>query len=66
MEEKSLPLVEKSQHTAEILDQMQSKIDAIQTDQQHQVALFQQKIDQLEEFLHQAKEREHSCQSLLQ
>ncbi|CAF0938090.1 unnamed protein product [Rotaria sordida] len=65
MEEKSLPLVEKSQYTSEILDKIHSTINNTITEQNHEVEQLQIKIDQLEELIKHENEREISCQNTL-
>ena len=65
MEEKSLPLVQKSQQTSETLDQLQTKIEAVHIDQHQQVQHSQEKIDQLELTVQDALERERSCRTVL-
>ncbi|CAF3149946.1 unnamed protein product [Rotaria sp. Silwood2] len=65
MEEKSLPLVEKSQYTSEILDKVHSTINNTITEQNHEVEQLQLKIDQLEELIKHEIEHEISCQNTL-
>jgi 3-dehydroquinate dehydratase len=65
MEEKSLPLIQKSQYTSEKLDQIHSSITNTQTEHDHQVEKLQLKLNQLENLIHQEISREISCQNLL-
>jgi len=65
MEEKSLPLVQKSQYTSEILDKIQSNINLTVTEENQQVEKLQIKINQLEELIKHEIEREISCQNIL-
>ena len=65
MEEKSLPLVQKSQQTSETLDQLQTKIDAVHIDQHQQAQHLQEKIDQVEQTIRDTRERERLCQTVL-
>lgn len=65
MEEKSLPLVQKSQQTSETLDQLQTKIEAVHIDQLQQVEHLQEKVDQLEQTIRDALQRERSCRTVL-
>jgi len=65
MEEKSLPLVQKSQYTSEILDKIQSDINLTITEENQQVEQLQIKINQLEELIKHEIEREISCQNIL-
>lgn len=66
MEEKSLPLVEKSQQTSAILDELKTKLDTIRFEHERQTAQFQNEIDQLTQTVEQAKQREVSCRTLLE
>ncbi len=65
MEEKSLPLIQKSQYTSEILDKIQSDINLTITEENQQVEQLQIKINQLEELIKHEIEREISCQNIL-
>ncbi|CAF1242614.1 unnamed protein product [Rotaria sp. Silwood1] len=65
MEDKSLPLVEKSQYTSEILDKIHSTINNTITEQNHEVEQLQIQIDQLEELVKYEIEREIPCQNTL-
>ncbi|CAF3556586.1 unnamed protein product [Rotaria socialis] len=65
MEEKSLPLVEKSQYTSELLDSIHSTIKNTISEQNHEVEQLKIKINQLEESIKQEIEREISCQNIL-
>jgi hypothetical protein len=65
MEEKSLPLIQKSQYTSETLDQIQSTINLTIIEQNQQVEQLQIKINQLEELIKHEIEREISCQNIL-
>ncbi len=65
MEEKSLPLVQKSQYASETLDKIHSTINRTRTEQNHQVEQLQIKINQLEELIKHEIEREISCQNIL-
>ena len=65
MEEKSLPLVQKSQSNSEILEQIRSTINSTIIEQNQQVEQFQLKIDELEELIKHEINRELSCQSIL-
>ncbi|CAF1641050.1 unnamed protein product [Rotaria magnacalcarata] len=65
MEEKSLPLVEKSQYTSEILDRIHSTIKNTISEHNHEVEQLKIKINQFEEFIKQEIEREISCQHIL-
>lgn len=65
MEEKSLPLVQKSQMTSESLEQIQYTINQTLLDQDHQVEQLQEKITRLEEQIKHEIDREISCQNLL-
>jgi hypothetical protein len=65
MEEKSLPLVQQSQSTSEILDQIHSTINLTIIEQNQQVEQLQIKIDQLEELIKHEINREISCQNIL-
>ena len=65
MEEKSLPLVQKSQMTSESLEHIQSTINQTIVDQDHQVKHLQEKISEFEEQIQHEIEREISCQNLL-
>jgi hypothetical protein len=65
MEDKSLPLLEKSQHAFEVLDQLQSNIDTITIDQRYQVESCQGNINQLKQSIEQSVEFERSCQKIL-
>ena len=66
MEDKSLPLVEKSQHAATILDEMKTKLDALRIDHERETGELQREIDQLNQSVERAKQRELSCRSLLE
>ena len=65
MEEKSLPLIQKSQYTSETLDKIHSNINTTLTEQNHEVEKLQIKINQLENLIKQEIKREISCQNLL-
>lgn len=65
MEEKSLPLVEKSQQTSEYLDNIHSKILATQAEQDHDVDQLELAIHHLEELIQRETEREDACRALL-
>ncbi|CAF0952452.1 unnamed protein product [Adineta steineri] len=65
MEEKSLPLVQKSQYTCETLDQIHSTISLTTNEQNSQVEQLQTKITQLENLIKHETEHEISCQNLL-
>jgi translation initiation factor 2B subunit (eIF-2B alpha/beta/delta family) len=65
MEEKSLPLIEKSQYICETLDQIQLSISQTVAEENHQVEKLQLKINQLEELIKYEIQREISCQNLL-
>ncbi len=65
MEEKSLPLVQQSQSTSEILEQIHSTINSTIIEQNQQVEQLQLKIDQLEELIKHEINREISCQNIL-
>ncbi|CAF3634743.1 unnamed protein product [Rotaria socialis] len=65
MEEKSLPLVEKSQYTSELLDSIHSTIKNTISEQNHEVEQLKIKVNQLEESIKQEIEREISCQNIL-
>ncbi|CAF1145180.1 unnamed protein product [Adineta ricciae] len=64
MEEKSLPLVEKSQHTSEVLDRIHSTTITTQTEQDHQVEQLQLKINHLKDLINHEIEREITCKNL--
>jgi glutathionyl-hydroquinone reductase len=65
MEEKSLPLIQKSQSNSEILEQIRSAINSTILEQNQQVEQLQLKIDQLEQSIKHEINREISCQSIL-
>ncbi|CAF0907730.1 unnamed protein product [Adineta steineri] len=65
MEEKSLPLVQKSQYTCETLDKIHSTINLTTNEQNFQVEQLQIKITQLENLIKNETEHEISCQNLL-
>ncbi|CAF4186176.1 unnamed protein product, partial [Adineta steineri] len=65
MEEKSLPLVQKSQYTCETLDKIHSTINLTTNEQNSQVEQLQIKITQLENLIKHEIEHETSCQNLL-
>ena len=65
MEEKSLPLVQKSQSTSETLDQIHASINRTIIEQNEQVEELQMRINQLEESIKHEIEREISCQNIL-
>jgi transcriptional regulator NrdR family protein len=65
MEEKSLPLIQKSQYTSEILDKIQSDINLTINEENQQVEQLQIKINQLEKLIKHEIEREISCQNIL-
>jgi hypothetical protein len=65
MEEKSLPLVQKSQYTSETLDKIHSTINITIDEQNHEVEQLQIKINQLEDSIKHEIEREISCQNIL-
>lgn len=65
MEEKSLPLVEKSQYTSEILDRIHITINNTLVEQNHESEQLEIKINQLEESIKREIERETSCQNTL-
>lgn len=65
MEEKSLPLIEKSQYTYETLDQIQLTINKTIDEETNQIKEYQLKINQLEDLIKYEIEREISCQNLL-
>ena len=64
MEEKSLSLVEKSQHTSEVLDRIHSTTITTQTEQDHQVEQLQLKINHLKDLINHEIEREMTCKNL--
>ena len=65
IEEKSLPLVEKSQLTSETLDKIHLSINTTTNDQYQQVEELQKKINQLEDLIKYEIEHEISCQNTL-
>ena len=65
MEEKSLPLVEKSQYTSEILDKVNSTINVTLKKQNHEVEQLQSKINELEKLIKHEIERETLSQNIL-
>ena len=65
MEEKSLPLVEKSQHTSEILDSIRSNIQNIINEQNYEVEQLQIKINHLQESSQHELKYENSCENIL-
>ena len=65
MEEKSLPLVQKSQMTSESLEQIQYTINQTILDQNHQVEQLQERITRLENQIQHEIDREISCQNIL-
>ncbi|CAF0966684.1 unnamed protein product [Adineta steineri] len=65
MEEKSLPLVQKSQYTCETLDKIHSTINLTINEQNSQVEQLQIKITQLVNLIKHETEHEISCQNLL-
>lgn len=65
MEEKSLPLVQKSQMTSESLEQIQYTINQTILDQDQQVEQLQETITRLENQIQHEIDREISCQNIL-
>ena len=65
MEEKSLPLVQKSQMTSESLEHIQYTINQTLADQDQQVKQLQEKISELEGQIQHEIDREISCQNIL-